>query len=112
MSNHHLVNRPNRRGLRIDGPGGSILITRSRVFTPCHRLSRSVVNAPFVLLFGRDLIGNGIKDFTGTNGSLIGSSGLFGDLGDGGFLTGNGGAGAPGWPVSTPVSVGPAGLRG
>jgi len=54
MSNHHLVNRPNRRSLRIDGPGGSILITRLQVFTPCHRLSRSVVNAPFVLLFGRD----------------------------------------------------------
>ncbi|GFG74074.1 hypothetical protein MBOT_14390 [Mycobacterium botniense] len=49
-----------------------------------------VINAPFVLVFGRDLIGNGINDFTGTNDSLLGSSGLFGNLGDGGFLIGNG----------------------
>ncbi|MGB3663478.1 MAG: hypothetical protein WBA04_11335, partial [Mycolicibacter algericus] len=55
-----------------------------------------MINAPFVYLFGRDLIGNGLDDFTGENTSLLGSTGMFGDLGDGGFLFGNGGAGADG----------------
>jgi len=43
-----------------------------------------LINSPFVELFGRDLIGNGLDGFTGTNDSLFGSSGLFGDAGDGG----------------------------
>ncbi|MEB3063874.1 hypothetical protein [[Mycobacterium] zoologicum] len=55
-----------------------------------------MLNAPFVYLFGRDLIGNGVDDFTDANTSLLGSTGLYGDLGDGGFLFGNGGAGADG----------------
>ncbi|GFG72982.1 hypothetical protein [Mycobacterium botniense] len=68
-----------------------------------------VINTPFVLLFGRDLIGNGINGFTGTNDSLLGSSGLFGNLSDGGFLIGNGGTGATG--VAGVDGV-PAGLGG
>ncbi|MGV0626411.1 hypothetical protein [Mycolicibacter minnesotensis] len=56
----------------------------------------SVVNDPFVYLFGRELLGNGIDEFTGTNDSLFGSWGIFGNLGDGGFLFGNGGLGAAG----------------
>ncbi|WP_407688842.1 cellulase family glycosylhydrolase [Mycobacterium sp. HUMS_1102779] len=54
------------------------------------------VNGPTVFLFGRDLIGNGVNGFSGPNDSVFGSSGQFGNLGDGGFLLGNGGAGAPG----------------
>ncbi|MGC2652191.1 MAG: hypothetical protein WA317_01015, partial [Mycobacterium sp.] len=54
------------------------------------------INAPFVDLFGRDLIGNGVDDFTGANTSLLGSTGEFGNLGDGGFLLGDGGTGAGG----------------
>ena len=55
-----------------------------------------MINQPFVYLFGRDLIGNGLDDFTDANTSLLGSTGMFGDLGDGGFLFGNGGAVAAG----------------
>ncbi|MGF2944350.1 hypothetical protein ACQV26_04080, partial [Mycobacterium sp. Lab-001] len=55
-----------------------------------------IVNAPSVYLFGRDLVGDGVNDFSGTNHSLLGSSGLFGNLGDGGFLFGDGGVGAAG----------------
>ncbi|SRX92582.1 hypothetical protein MSP7336_00808 [Mycobacterium shimoidei] len=52
------------------------------------------INQPFVEWFGRELIGNGLDDFTGSNTSVFGSTGLFGDLGDGGFLFGDGGDGA------------------
>ncbi|WP_163759430.1 hypothetical protein [Mycobacterium botniense] len=55
-----------------------------------------VINAPFVFLVGRDLIGNGVDDFTGANTSLLGSSGMFGNLSDGGLLVGDGGTGVPG----------------
>ncbi|MGB3332060.1 MAG: hypothetical protein WBA79_04570, partial [Mycobacterium sp.] len=44
-------------------------------------------------LFGRLLIGNGIDDFAGTNTSLFGWLPGIGDLGDGGFLFGDGGTG-------------------
>lgn len=54
------------------------------------------INEPFVYLFGRVLVGDGIDGFTGTNDSVFGSSGAFGDLGDGGFLFGDGGTGATG----------------
>ena len=62
----------------------------------------NLVNQPFVVLFGRDLIGNGITAgdpladgtaWDGVNNSLFGSSGAFGSLHDGGFLLGDGGAG-------------------
>ncbi|MGB3520148.1 MAG: hypothetical protein WBA50_01565, partial [Mycobacterium sp.] len=56
----------------------------------------SLINTPFIELFGRSLIGDGIDGFTGANESILGSSGLFGDLGDGGFLFGDGGTGAAG----------------
>jgi len=55
-----------------------------------------IINAPSVLLVGRDVIGNDIDDFTGANTSLLGSSGLFGNLSDGGFVVGDGGTGAAG----------------
>ncbi|KAA8946910.1 MAG: hypothetical protein F6Q13_18105, partial [Mycobacterium sp.] len=72
----------------------------------------SVVNAPSVFLFGRDLIGNGINDFTGANTSLLGSSGMFGNLSDGGFLVGNGGTGVAGIDGGTGGVGGSAGLIG
>ncbi|HEU4360321.1 MAG TPA: PecA family PE domain-processing aspartic protease [Mycobacterium sp.] len=61
-----------------------------------------LVNAPFVLLFGRDLIGDGLSigaaipivggTWEGVNTSLLGGLLPFlGNLGDGGFLSGNGG---------------------
>ncbi len=59
-----------------------------------------VINLPFVALFGRDLIGNGITvDANDTvNDSPIGGldPSLFGNVTDGGFLAGDGGNGAPG----------------
>ncbi|MGB3332886.1 MAG: hypothetical protein WBA79_08750, partial [Mycobacterium sp.] len=55
-----------------------------------------LINLPFVELFGRDLIGNGVDGFTGVNDSLLGGLGIFGDRGDGGFLFGDGGAGSAG----------------
>ncbi|WP_154677554.1 hypothetical protein [Mycolicibacter icosiumassiliensis] len=56
-----------------------------------------LINLPFVALFGRDLIGNGIEGDV-INQSLIGGLApqLFGNLHDGGFLFGDGGAGAAG----------------
>ena len=56
----------------------------------------AVINAPFAALFGRDLIGNGVDFFDGSNDSVFGRSGWFGDAGDGGFLFGDGGAGVAG----------------
>ncbi|MBS9536243.1 hypothetical protein KIH27_21930, partial [Mycobacterium sp. M1] len=53
------------------------------------------INQPWEQLFGRDLIGNGVDGFTGANTSLLGWMGL-GNLGDGGFLFGDGGTGAAG----------------
>ncbi|ORA77447.1 hypothetical protein BST29_23355, partial [Mycobacterium malmoense] len=71
------------------------------------------VNAPFVALFGRDVIGNGVNGFTGTNTSLIGQTGWFGNLGDGGFLFGDGGTGAAGTAAHTAgFAGGSAGLIG
>lgn len=69
----------------------------------------ALINQPFVDLFGRDLIGNGVDGFTGSNDSLFGSTGWFGDLGDGGFLFGDGGAGTDGWPGSWAAPVVSAG---
>ncbi|MGB3892904.1 MAG: hypothetical protein WA942_01460, partial [Mycolicibacter sinensis] len=60
---------------------------------PFGEFSAVLINAPFVMLFGRDLIGDGIDGFDGANTSLFGQWGGFGDAGDGGFLFGNGGAG-------------------
>lgn len=66
------------------------------ISSPFGELSLGVLNAPFVALFGRDLIGDGIDGFDGVNTSLFGQSGWFGDAGDGGFLFGDGGAGLAG----------------
>src|SRR5690625_7174733 len=63
---------------------------------PANTAFLDLLNQPFVELFGRELIGDGLDDFTGTNDSLLGSTGIFGDLGDGGFLFGDGGDGADG----------------
>ncbi|MGB3894379.1 MAG: hypothetical protein WA942_09015, partial [Mycolicibacter sinensis] len=60
-----------------------------------NQLVIDLINTPWVLMFGRDLIGDGIDGFTGVNNSLFGWLGL-GDLGDGGFLFGDGGTGAAG----------------
>ncbi|MGH3523405.1 MAG: hypothetical protein ACRDU4_11420, partial [Mycobacterium sp.] len=38
----------------------------------------AAINTPYILLFGRDLIGNGIDGFDQANISLFGTSGLFG----------------------------------
>ncbi|BBZ22286.1 DUF2599 domain-containing protein [Mycolicibacter hiberniae] len=64
--------------------------------SPFGELSLGLINAPFVALFGRDLIGDGIDGFDGVNTSLLGQWGWFGDAGDGGFLFGDGGAGIAG----------------
>ncbi|BBX23502.1 hypothetical protein MTER_29130 [Mycolicibacter terrae] len=66
------------------------------ITSPFGELSTGLINAPFVALFGRDLIGDGIDGFDGVNTSLFGQWGWFGDAGDGGFLFGNGGAGLAG----------------
>jgi len=66
------------------------------IASPFGELSLSALNAPFVTLFGRDLIGDGVDGFDGVNSSIFGQSGWFGDAGDGGFLFGNGGAGIAG----------------
>ncbi|HEU4360659.1 MAG TPA: DUF2599 domain-containing protein [Mycobacterium sp.] len=66
------------------------------ITSPFGELADGVVNAPFIFLFGRDLIGNGIDSFDGTNDSPLGQWGWFGDAGDGGFLFGDGGAGIDG----------------
>ncbi|WP_353585455.1 PGRS repeat-containing protein, partial [Mycobacterium sp. UM_Kg1] len=55
-----------------------------------------LINAPFVTMFGRTLIGDGIDFYTGTNDSWFGWLPGIGDLGDGGFLFGDGGIGADG----------------
>ncbi|MGB3475253.1 MAG: hypothetical protein WBA69_10765, partial [Mycobacterium sp.] len=54
------------------------------------------LNDASVNLFGRVMIGDGVDFFTGTNDSLFGWLPGIGDLGDGGFLTGDGGIGAAG----------------
>ncbi|MEB3031353.1 DUF2599 domain-containing protein [Mycolicibacter sp. MYC340] len=64
--------------------------------SPLGEFSATLINAPFVTLFGRDLIGDGIDGFDGVNTSLFGQWGGFGDSGDGGFLFGNGGVGIAG----------------
>lgn len=66
------------------------------ITSPFGELSVGLINAPFVALFGRDLIGDGIDGFDGVNTSVFGQWGWFGDAGDGGLLFGNGGAGAAG----------------
>ncbi|MCV7382531.1 DUF2599 domain-containing protein [Mycolicibacter longobardus] len=66
------------------------------IASPFGELSVGLLNAPFVTLFGRDLIGDGIDGFDGVNTSLFGQLGWFGDAGDGGFLFGDGGAGIDG----------------
>lgn len=66
------------------------------ITSPFGAFSLDLINAPFVTLFGRDLIGDGIDGFDGVNDSLFGQWGGFGDAGDGGFLFGNGGAGIDG----------------
>lgn len=66
------------------------------ITSPFGEFSIGLINAPFVTLFGRDLIGDGIDGFDGVNASLFGQWGGFGDAGDGGFLFGNGGAGVDG----------------
>jgi hypothetical protein len=71
-----------------------------------------IINAPSVFLVGRDVIGNGIDDFTGTNDSLLGSSGIFGNLSDGGIVAGNGGTGAAGVDGGAGGAGGSAGLIG
>lgn len=72
----------------------------------------SLINAPFIELFGRSLIGDGIDGFTGANESILGRSGLFGDLGDGGFLFGDGGTGAAGVDGAAGSVGGMAGMFG
>lgn len=69
---------------------------REWLATPLGEATLDAVNAPFVTLFGRDLIGDGLDGFDGVNSSLLGQSGWFGDAGDGGFLFGNGGTGIAG----------------
>ncbi|MEO8815213.1 MAG: cellulase family glycosylhydrolase [Mycobacterium sp.] len=58
------------------------------------------INQPFVTLFGRDLIGDGVQigrdNWDGANDSIFGASGVFGDLHDGGLLFGDGGSGSDG----------------
>lgn len=70
--------------------------TQSYITSPVGEGLYPVINQPTVLLFGRDLIGNAVNGFTGPNDSPLGSSGLFGNLGDGGFVFGDGGNGAAG----------------
>lgn len=60
-----------------------------------NQLLIDMINAPWVMTFGRYLIGDGVDGFNGPNTSLFGWLGL-GDLGDGGFLFGDGGDGAAG----------------
>jgi hypothetical protein len=45
------------------------------ITSPTGEAIDNLINQPFVLLFGRDLIGNGLNDFTAANTSLLGSSG-------------------------------------
>nr|WP_303246045.1 hypothetical protein [Mycobacterium malmoense] len=84
----------------------------SWIASPTGQSVDGVINAPFVDLFGRDLIGNGVTN-AGPNTSLIGSLGLNGSLHDGGFLFGDGGSGAAG-TATHPVGYagGSAGLIG
>jgi endoglycosylceramidase len=74
----------------------TIAASQDYINSPAGQALDSALNEPSVLLFGRDLIGNGVNGFTGGNDSLLGSSGLFGNLSDGGFLMGDGGTGAAG----------------
>ncbi|MCK0438511.1 hypothetical protein MUG78_03275 [Gordonia alkaliphila] len=92
-----------------DATGGMALLpymVQQFVYDPIHNIGQAwiimaapinqVINIPFQLLVGRDLIGNGKDGYTGGNTSLIGGllPGLFGDAGDGGMLFGDGGTGA------------------
>ncbi|MCV7049211.1 hypothetical protein H7H82_01060 [Mycobacterium heidelbergense] len=79
---------------------------QSWIASPTGQQVDGILNAPFLYLFGRDLIGNGVNGFTGPNTTLLGQTGLFGTLQSGGFLFGNGGAGAAG------TATNPAGLAG
>ncbi|MFY2861503.1 cellulase family glycosylhydrolase, partial [Mycobacterium sp. THU-M104] len=74
----------------------TVAASQDYIGSPVGQALDSALNEPSVLLFGRDLIGNGVNGYTGGNDSLLGSSGLFGNLGDGGFVMGDGGAGAAG----------------
>ena len=64
---------------------------------PANAALLNAINQPFVDLFGRDLIGNGITGDI-TNTSTFGNAGDFGNLSDGGFLFGDGANGASGAP--------------
>ncbi|MCV7050796.1 hypothetical protein H7H82_09340 [Mycobacterium heidelbergense] len=79
---------------------------QSWLVSPTGQQVDGILNAPFLYLFGRDLIGNGVNGFTGPNTTLLGQTGLFGNLQNGGFLFGNGGTGAAG------TATNPAGLAG
>lgn len=89
-------------------------VIQAWITSPVGEQIDGIVNGPFVDLFGRDLIGNGVNDFTGANTSLLGSSVNFGNLGDGGFLAGDGGVGATGTAATGGVGEagGSAGLIG
>ncbi|ORA66886.1 hypothetical protein BST25_22980, partial [Mycobacterium heidelbergense] len=81
------------------------------IASPTGQQVDGVINGPFVALFGRDLIGNGVNGFTGANTSPIGGIGANGSLADGGFLFGNGGTGAAGTAAHhTGFAGGAAGL--
>ncbi|MEO6795356.1 MAG: DUF2599 domain-containing protein [Mycobacterium sp.] len=66
------------------------------IASPSGEFSIGLINASFMPLFGRDLIGDGLDGFDGANTSVFGQWGGFGDAGDGGFLFGDGGAGFAG----------------
>ncbi|MCV7075077.1 PE family protein [Mycobacterium szulgai] len=68
--------------------------------SPLAAVVDPVINAPFVALTGRGLIGNGAAGTAGING---------GAGGNGGWLFGNGGPGAAAAAASAPA---PAGMRG
>jgi hypothetical protein len=73
-------------------------ISQAWINNPIGEAVDGLINAPFAVLFGRDLIGNGVEVNAESllNTSLLGKSGSFGNFTDGGFLIGNGGNGAGG----------------
>lgn len=79
---------------------------------PADEAMYAIMNAPSVMLFGRNMIGDGVDGFAGPNTSLLGWTGLFGDLGDGGFLVGDGGDGVAGVAAVNGGAGGAAGNAG
>ncbi|HEU4360041.1 MAG TPA: PecA family PE domain-processing aspartic protease [Mycobacterium sp.] len=102
-----------------DGGGNAAGAVENDIYLPLHNAIETwitdpanaqllkTINQPWVTWFGRDLIGNGIDGFTGTNTSIFSIVGQvlaearpnlprLGNLGDGGFLFGDGGTGPDG----------------